>query len=288
MYHHQLLGAVLVHPDRSQVIPLAPEPIQKQDGTRKNDCERNASKRLLKQVRRDHPHLPLIVVEDGLASNAPHIRELITLGMHFILGVKPGDHSFLYDRVETAVARNEMIFVRWQEGAVWHEIGFLNNVPLNGTNQDLEVNYLEYSQYDADGNLLSRFAWVTDFTITKGNARLLTRGGRARWKVENETFNTLKNQGYNFEHNYGHGYLYLCVVFAMLMMLAFLVDQLQEISCPLFGAVLRKTKSKRVLWERMRSHFWHFRFKSMRHLYEVILHDLAKEIELPISAPDTS
>jgi hypothetical protein len=31
------------------------------------------------------------------------------------------------------------------------------------------------------------------------------RGGRARWKIENETFNTLKNQGYNFEHNYGHG-----------------------------------------------------------------------------------
>ena len=31
------------------------------------------------------------------------------------------------------------------------------------------------------------------------------RGGRARWKIENETFNTLKNQGYHFEHNYGHG-----------------------------------------------------------------------------------
>ena len=38
---------------------------------------------------------------------------------------------------------------------------------------------------------------------------------RARWKIENETFNTLKNQGYHFEHNYGHGEQHLSVVFVM-------------------------------------------------------------------------
>jgi hypothetical protein len=47
------------------VFPLAPEPILKQDGARKNDCERNAAKRLLTDLRREHPHLKLIVVEDG-------------------------------------------------------------------------------------------------------------------------------------------------------------------------------------------------------------------------------
>ena len=55
--------------------------------------------------------------------------------------------------------------------------------------------------------------------ITRGNARHLVRGGRTRWKIENETFNTLKNQGYQFEHNFGHGSENLSVVFAMLMML---------------------------------------------------------------------
>ena len=62
------------------------------------------------------------------------------------------------------------------------------------------------------------------------------RGGRARWKIENETFNTLKNQGYHFEHNYGHGKKSLSVVLAMVMMLAFLVDQTQQLCCPLFQA----------------------------------------------------
>jgi len=49
---------------------------------------------LLQPLREEHPHLQLIVIEDGLASNAPHIRDLQRLGMHFILGCKPGDHEF--------------------------------------------------------------------------------------------------------------------------------------------------------------------------------------------------
>ena len=71
-YYHQMLGAVLVHPERKEVFPFAPEPIKKEDGSVKNDCERNAAKRLLEGVRREHPRLKLIVVEDGLASNGPH------------------------------------------------------------------------------------------------------------------------------------------------------------------------------------------------------------------------
>ena len=78
------------------------------------------------------------------------------------------------------------------------------------------------------------------------------RGGRARWKIENETFNTLKNQGYHFEHNYGHGEQHLSVVFAMLMMLAFWVPtKPSKLGCALFQAVWAKLGSKRLLWERM-------------------------------------
>ena len=75
-YSHQLLGTTLVHPDLKEVIPLAPEPIIQQDGQTKNDCERNATRRWLKQFRREHPHLPVIVVEDALAANAPHLKDL--------------------------------------------------------------------------------------------------------------------------------------------------------------------------------------------------------------------
>ena len=67
----------------------------------------------------------------------------------------------------------------------------------------------------------------------------------------------------------------------MLMMLAFLVDQTQQLCCPLFRSVWNKLRTKRALWDNLRSHFRHFTFTSMRHLYEVILHDLAKELPAP-------
>ena len=287
-YYHQMLAAVLVHPDHKEVIPLAPEPIVKQDGDNKNDCERNAAKRLLRKIRREHPHLPLVVVEDGLASNAPHIRLLKDLNMHFLLGAKPDDHEFLFEEVVKAHEDNRVITISWNDEKdpdVLCEITFLHDVPLNKSNPDLSVNFLQYIEYGPDDHRRKQFTWVTDLTITKDNARHLVRGGRARWKIENETFNTLKNQGYHFEHNYGHGKQNLSVVFAMLMMLAFLVDQAQQRCCPLFRAVQAKVGSKRVLWERVRSHFYHFIFPSMRDLLEAELYDRGKEVHLPTRLP---
>jgi len=96
-YYHQMLGLAMVHPDHSHVLPFAPEPIIKQDGIKKNDCERNAGKRLLTQLRKEHPKLKIIMVEDGLASNGPHIKLLKSLDMIYILGAKPKDHTYLFD-----------------------------------------------------------------------------------------------------------------------------------------------------------------------------------------------
>jgi len=280
-YEHQMLAAVIVHPDLKEVIPLAPEPIQKQDGSTKNDCERNAARRLLAKIRREHPRLQLIVVEDGLSSNGPHVRDLIDYRMHFILGVKPGDHAFLFEQVEVARRQGRSPVLTRREGDITCEVSWVWDVPLNESNADLRVNFLEYREYDADGKCRKNFTWITDLHITRRNAWLFARGGRARWHIENETFNTLKNQGYHFEHNYGHGQQNLSVVFAMLMMLAFLVDQAQQLCCGLFRAVWKKLGSKRALWEVLRSHFYHFTFRSMRQLYEAMLYDLAKEVPLP-------
>lgn len=92
-----MLGAVLVRPDHSVVIPLAPEPIVKGDGSTKKDCEHNAAKRLLSDLRRKHPHLKALIVENGLGSNFPHLSLIDSLKMNYIIGVKPGDHTYLFD-----------------------------------------------------------------------------------------------------------------------------------------------------------------------------------------------
>jgi hypothetical protein len=269
-YSHQLMGGAIVHPDFKEVFPLMPEAIIKQDGHSKNDCERNAAKRFLQQVRRDHPDLPLIITEDGLSSNAPHIKALKAGNFRFILGVKEGDHAYLFNYVNTAHEAGQTTEYEQREGKIIHRYRFINQVPLNESNQDVLVNFLEY--WEIKGDKVSHFSWITDFTLKKWTVGLIMRAGRTRWKIENETFNTLKNQGYHFEHNYGHGKKNLSVNFAVLMMLAFLTDQIQQRAYSLFQAVLKKQGSRKRLWEHIRALFYTLSFSSMEQIYRALLY----------------
>lgn len=292
-YYLQLLGAAIVHPDFKEVIPLCPEMIIKQDGKTKNDCERNAAKRFFEQLRKDHPHLPLIINEDALSPNAPHIRDMEKYNLHYILAVKPGDHAFLFNYVTTALQEGrvtEFTLEDKNDPDITHRFRILNSVPLNQSNQDLLVNFIEYWEYSEKRQEVTYHnSWITDFTLSKDNAYTLMRGGRARWKIENETFNTLKNQGYHFEHNYGLGEQYLAVIFTMLMMLAFLVDQTQQLCCTLFRCVWRKLGSKKALWESIRSYFKCFLVKSMEELYSALLYGInVQPLEKLIAAPPPS
>ena len=271
-YAHQMLGGAIVHPDYAAVVPFAPEAIIKQDGETKNDCERNAAKRFLENVRQDHPHLPLIVIEDGLSSNAPHIYEIKKHGLRYILGAKEGDHKFLFDYVNKTETNK---FECEIEGTL-HRFRFINQVSLNESNPELLVNFVEY--WEIKASKTQHFSWVTDFTVTSANVFQIMRGGRARWKIENETFNTLKNQGYHFEHNFGHGSKNLSVVFATLMMFAFLVDQIQLLSSDLFQSALEKVGSRIRFWEHVRSLFFTLDFDCMEDIFRSLLYGFRTQV----------
>jgi hypothetical protein len=277
-YSHQLLGATLVHPDLKEVIPPAPEPIIQQDGQTKNDCERNATRRWLQQFRQEHPRLPVIVVEDGLSANAPHLRDLRAARAHFIIGVQPGDHGFLFEhwRGRDEAGQLPTLTVVDSVTGVLDHFRFGNDAPLNESNSDERVNVLESWEVHPDHQVQS-FSWITDFLLTPENVWAIMRGGRARWKIENETFNTLKNQGDRLEHNYGHGEQNLSVVLALVMMLAFLVDQAQQLCCPLFQAAWSKMRTKCHLWEEIRHHFRLLVFDSMAELLTAVVRGIAPQ-----------
>jgi hypothetical protein len=264
-YYHQMLGACIVHPEKSNVIPLCPETIQNGDGSEKNDCERNAAKRFIENFKREHPHLKVILLGDGIASNAPYIRLAEQNWMKYIFGAKPGDHKALFDAVEAS--DETQYYEILDDKGFLHQFRYLNNVSLNKSNQDVCVNFLEYMQTDPKGKE-TRFSWVTNIWITQNNVFMIMRGGRARWKIENETFNTLKNLGYNFEHNYGHGKKHLSTVLCLLMLLAFLIDQAQGIACNLFQAVKKRSGSCRGMWEKMRVLFQCLQIPSWERFYQ--------------------
>ena len=272
-YSHAVVGAVIVHPECRQVIPLCPEPIIRQDGTTKNDCERNATRRLLSHIRAEHPHLGFIVTEDGLSSNSPHIQDLRDHKMHFILGAKPGDHAFLFEQATQAIDAGRAVTWETYDPNKCEKKTYtcVENLPLNESNLHQLVNFVSCTVEKNDKSTM--FSWVTDLPLTPKTQMLplIERGGRARWRIENETFNTLKNQGYHFEHNYGHGFEHLSTVLMMLMMLAFLVDQTAQLACPLFRAAYEKAKSRRVLWEKQRVLFFELAFEKMADLYQRII-----------------
>lgn len=267
-FYHQMLAGSIVHPDKKTVISVMPEPILKQDGATKNDSERTALKRFLNNLRSNHPKLELILIADALHSTGPLIRDLKFFNMNYILGVKPGSHEKLFAAIEKKDADGSLSYLTVEEEIGdkvkkkrIHQFRYTNGVLLNHSDVTATVNYLEYwetTQWVGKRGRLEEkkvhFSWVTDFTVTHHNVMQIMQGGRARWKIENETFNTLKNQGYEFEHNFGHGYKNLSTNLSMLMFLVFLFDQLQEIGCKIFQKALRSQSGRRsYLWDTVRS-----------------------------------
>ena len=253
-YHHQIVQGVIVNPDMRQVLPLAPEAISNRDGSKKQDCERNAGKRVVRNIRANHPKLKIIVTADGLYSNQPFIDELKTANMSFILVAKPADHKVLFEWVNELIplgggGRLEL----GDEKGRRHRYQWVNQLPLNGSKDADLVNFFQYQLVAKTGKVTYKNSWVTDIEVDENNVVSLVKGGRARWKIENETFNTLKNQGYHIEHNFGHGQQNLSMIFFVLNLLAFYVHQILELTDRLYQTV-RYTKftSRKEYWNQLR------------------------------------
>ncbi len=122
-------------------------------------------------------------------------------------------------------------------------------MPLNGTKDADLVNFFQYQIVSKNGKANCKNSWVTDIHVDKNNVVTLVRGGRARWKIENETFNTLKNQGYHIEHNFGHGQQNLSMIFFVLNLLAFYVHQILQLTDWLYQTVrYKKFTSLKEYW----------------------------------------
>lgn len=248
-YQHQVLQGAIMHPDCKQVIPMMPEPILNTDGNQKQDCEHKAMIRFLTKLREDHPRLPILIGGDGLFSDGTIIKHVLSLDMHYLFTCKPGDHKFLIEWLEA--------FDTWpwlehtdKKGDV-HRYRWRNEVPLSGQSNAPDVNYLEYEHIRAD-KVIYRNSWITDIEINQSNIWQFVQTGRCRWKIENECFNTLKNQGYEINHNFGHGKKHLSHNMYLSTLLAFFLHQIMELCDDAYQQSRIKFGSKRNLWERLR------------------------------------
>jgi hypothetical protein len=272
-YHHQILQTVIVHPDKRQVLALAPEEIRNSDGSDKQDCEINAGKRCIHKIRTAYPKLDIIITADGLYSKQPFIDELKKARMSFILVAKPDDHKVLFEWVNDLVGLGDgqQMELTGSDGRR-HRYLWVNRVPLSGSKDADDVNFIQYQIVSSDHKITYQNSWVTDIAVDANNVVTLVKGGRARWKIENETFNTLKNQGYHIEHNFGHGQQNLSFIFFMLNLLAFAVHQILDLCDRLYQAVrYRKFTSRMEYFNQLRCTFRIMLFKKWEHMLHHIL-----------------
>lgn len=265
--YHSMLGAVLVHPQQSEVFVLDCEPIVKQDGAEKNDCERNAAKRLLSELKQNYAKQFMVLVMDALYATAPCIEQIQAHSRwQYVINVKPDSHKCLFRQFEKRDQREGVKWYQLEDEKGLHKFGYFNDLALNESATHIRTNMLYYQFHPHKGQVQT-FTWVTSIRLTKSNVYKVMRIGRSRWKIENETFNTLKNQGYQFEHNFGHGFKFLCSVFAVLMMLAFTVDQIQQHACQTFQQLWKGLGTKVKLWESLRASFKFLDCQSMEAIF---------------------
>jgi hypothetical protein len=271
--YHQLVGACIVHPQQKTVLPVFLEPITRQDGATKNDCEHNAFKRLVPNIEVVLPGLKKLVLLDGLFTDGPAVRATTGAGMDFITVVKDGYILVQAQRLEQNAQLQTLTWVK--DGHLQCTAQWAHSLVLNGANQDIMVDFLQYQETDSKtGKMIYASKWITSLHITEEFVPEFVEVARAKWKIENETWNVLKNHGYNFEHNYGHGKVFLCSVMATIMFLAFLVDQLTEATCWLFQKALKVAKTKRDLRQYVRTFFDYIPSLSMNFIYEVIARNI--------------
>jgi hypothetical protein len=251
-YFHSFVGATLVAPGHATVLPLPPEFVRPQDGAKKQDCEPAAARRWLDRVGRRYAWLRPVYLGDDLYARQPMCADILAAGASFIFVCKPSSHKTLseyltgveYEGFERTVgvgAARRRHRYRWMEG-----------VPLRDGKDALIVNWLEIEIAKPNGKVTWRNSFVTNLPVNRQTAADLVACGRARWKIENETFNVLKNNGYHLEHNFGHGKDTLASVLVVLNLLAFAMHN----ACDLGARAWQQARHKLGARNRLFTHIW--------------------------------
>ena len=269
-HFHAMVSAALVAPGHDRALPLEPEFISPQDGAEKQDCESRATHRWLAAHGPKYAHLKPIYMGDDLSSRQPTCEAVKAIGAHFLFTAKPSSHKTLYSWLDGAEVPTMEQKIKQGARFVTHRYRWLEDVPLRDGEDAMMVNWLEIEIVDPAGKTTYRNSFVTDLAVTKENVAELAACGRARWKIENESFNTLKTKGYNLEHNFGHGETNLAAVLATMNLLAFAMHTVADLVDAAWKAARAAVGTRKRFFEDLRAITTYLVFPSWPALVETL------------------
>ena len=269
-YFHAFLGASIVAPGHQHVLPLPPEFIVAQDGAAKQDCARNAAKRWLARHGASLAHLRPVFLGDDLFACQPLAEAMPAAGGHFILTCKPSSHRTINEYLYGArlAEQRETVLKRGKRTTTVYR--WLADVPLRDSADALRVTWFSIEMFDGKAKRTYHNSFVTDLPVSADTVADLAACGRARWKIENETFNVLKCGGYNLEHNFGHGKDTLASVLVVLNLLAFAYHTVAALAVLAWRTALAAKGATYRFFEHLRTITTYVVFQNWAHLLRAI------------------
>lgn len=231
VYYHKVLEAKLAL-SPNVIISIDTEFIENENAeVTKQDCEINASKRLLDRLKENYPKLPILILADGLYATMPFMGLCKSHGFHYILNLKEGRQKTLYEDFKLLVETDG--YRRIVPGLCGEEngTGAYRNSMEDISDKEQKCNVFEYRHtvVDTSGEAKETiFVWVTDLYIRSKELEAFIYTGRSRWKIENEGFNNQKNGIYKIEH--------LCSKNSNAMKIHYLITQLADMIMQLYLA----------------------------------------------------
>lgn len=221
--YHAMLAATIVAPGHAMALPLMPAFIAPQDGDEKQDCERNAVKRWLAAHAARLRDLRPVYLGDDLFACQPVATAIVAAGGDFLLTAKPSSHKALYDFMQGATLAERKVKDKVAGKRLTYHYRWFKQAPLRDGKDAMTVDWVGVTITDAKGKVTYNSAFVSSLPVTHDTVVEIVACARARWKIENESFNVLKSNGYHLEHNFGHGKNNLAMVFAAMNLLAFAI-----------------------------------------------------------------
>ena len=252
-HFHQMLAANVVAPGQAQSLPLPPEFVRPQDGAAKQDCERQAVKRWLQRHGSRCAALRPVYLGDDLYACQPVCQAMLDAGGDFLLTCKKPSHKTLHEYLDgIRLPTRRRTAGRGAKRRI-HHYRWMTDLPIRDGDDALRVNWLEITSARPNGAVTYRGAFVTSLNVDRDNVAELADCARARWKIENETFNVLKQHGYHLEHNFGHGKDNLAAVLVVLNLLAFGLHAACELAEAQWQQARRRLGTRRRLFEHLRT-----------------------------------
>jgi len=275
LHRHTAVTPVIVAPGQSKVIPLPPEFVQPQDGEEKQDCEIAAGKRWLAQWGSTYSPWGVTLLGDDLYCHQPFCQAALAEGFNFLLVCKPDSHALMYEWVADFERHQQLPTCqhsyREKGKKLTAHYRYLNDLPLRNGQDALTVNWCEITVADAKGKVVYHNAWATSHRINQHNVANIVAAGRARWKVENENNNVLKNRGYHLGHNFGHGKQHLSNLLVTMALLAFLMHTALEWMDQRYRQLRQQPFSRQAFFEHLRTLVLYLPFDSWDHLMAFML-----------------